>query len=240
METIFETYASNPASLYVPTGSSSKYQAIEGWNTLTGGIYEGEPQEAVVDGIKYFYSDGSGVAKVIAGDYSGLENVTIKGSVTINGSAYDVTEVSSSAFRDLQNLKALVIEDGIQTIGRSAFEQCHNLSSIQFPSTLKSIGISAFESCGQPDIVLNDGLETIGDRAFAWCGTKKVTLPSSLKSIGQGAFSSMNQAAMVISHIEEPFDIEQDVFAQNWYWNDGNKIITYKIFVSFQGQLLRA
>ena len=217
-----ELYTTIQGSLYVPEGTSAKYKALEGWNVF-GEILEGEPKEAVVDGIKYLYSDQGSVAKVAAGDYSDLETVTIPGSVEINGNVYAVTEIGGYAFNECSRIRTVTIADGVALIDSYAFQGCYNLSSVQFPSTLKTIGNNAFQSCGYGmDIILPEGLESVGEFAFNWNNSSKIVLPSTLKSIGNQAFFHPNNSAIVISHIVDPFEINTNTFAYDGYW-DGEK-----------------
>ena len=226
-DNVFYTGNDNHLTLYVPSGTKSAYESKAGWNNFTK-IYEGEPLEVNINGINYRYFDDSNEAIVIEGDYSNMESVTIPGSVPIYGTNYLVKEVGPAAFYYYNNIKTIVIEEGVEIINYAAFDQCTNITSIQFPSTLKTIGNNAFTSCnGGPDIILPEGLETIGNSAFHWSNSKRIVLPSSLKSIGTGAFMHINNSASVTSYIQEPFAIEKNVFAYEDYWQDGVEVISY-------------
>ena len=219
-------YVPSSATLYVPTGTKSNYEAFEGWNMFAD-IVEGELKEVTIDGINYSYTEGKGTATVIGGDYSEYDNVTILGVISVNGMNYTVKEVGKSAFENCYSLKSVVFGEGIEIIADHAFDQCTSLSSIQFPSTLKTIGYEAFQSCnGGPDIILPEGLESIGGSAFHASYSNKIELPSTLKSIGNYAFTYLNSSATVISHIEEPFEIEKNVFSNGWYWDYDKEIVT--------------
>lgn len=224
---VFNTGNDNHLTLYVPSGTKSAYESKAGWNIFNK-IYEGEPLEVNVNGINYRYFDDSNEAIVIDGDYSNMESVTIPGSIPIYGTNYFVKEVGPAAFYYYNNIKTIVIEEGVEIINNAAFDQCTSITSIQFPSTLKTIGNSAFASCNQgPDIILPEGLESIGGGAFHWSNSKKIVLPSSLKSIGSGAFRHINNSASVTSYIQEPFAIDKNVFAYEDYWQDGVEVISY-------------
>lgn len=217
------TYIKSNATLYVPVGSKSSYDAIEGWNMFTE-ILEGDPKEAEINGLRYTYIESAKTAKVIAGNYTEMETVTIPGTVVIDGLAYSVKEICASAFYYCNRLMSVVIEDGIETIGKRAFDQCTRISSIQFPSTLKTIGDNAFQSCnGGPEIILPEGLEFVGDGAFHASYSQRVELPSTLKSIGQRAFTYLN--GVVVSRIKEPFVINKNTFASDWYWENGEEVV---------------
>lgn len=216
-------------NLFVPTGTKSEYETTSGWNVFGGGIHEGEPLEYTADdGLVYRYTTDGNEAKVVAGDYSEITSVTIPGSVTISGSVYAVKSVGSGAFANCQNLKTLVLEEGVETIEKKAFSSCWPLKTIQFPSTLKTISDEAFSNCSSgPDIVLPEGLESVGSNAFSWSNSNKVIIPSTLKTLGDYAFTHVNNSGYVVSRIKEPYEIGKHVFAYEWNWDNNEETITY-------------
>ena len=46
------------------------------------------------------------------------------------------------------DVKTIVIESGVTSIGNSAFAMCYNLESVSIPASVTSIGRQAFEMCG--------------------------------------------------------------------------------------------
>ena len=65
------------------------------------------------------------------------------------------------------NVKKIVIEKGVTSVGESAFENCSSLTSVIIPDSVISIGTSAFHSCNKltsitlPDSVTSiDGVES--------------------------------------------------------------------------------
>ena len=198
------TYTPSLATLYVPDGTKTAYEALEGWNMFAG-IIEGEAKEATVDGLTYLYLDGKGTATLIKGDYSDLSSVAIPGSVTIEGASYDVNEIAAGAFAQCSRLTSLVIEGGVKKIGANAFENCYNLSEINLP----------------------EGLEEIGENAFYWTNAQTVILPSTLKSIGERAFFHLSNNVVVKSRIKEPFAIALSTFAFDSYWENEHNVYTH-------------
>ena len=77
-------------------------------------------------------------------EYTG-EGCAVPIDVTIVRFHRSVVEVEKRAFRDCQQLREMVFNDGLQKIGVSAFLNCTSLSSIALPSTVTKIGISAFK-----------------------------------------------------------------------------------------------
>ena len=88
-----------------------------------------------------------------------------------------------SPFFDDQNIKSLLVSDGITTLGTFAFNYCNQLSSASLPNTLTKIGRNAFAALAT-DI----------------CGLKKITIPSKVKEIGSYAFSNTQITSLTIPH----------------------------------------
>jgi len=108
--------------------------------------------------------------------------------VGIEDIAYD----QPSAFQHCVELKELVLNNGLQTIGLRAFAHCKSLERIVLPSTVTEIRFGAFEYCRSlKEVVLNEGLETIGRMTFAYCSSlQSITLPSSVNEIEPYSFQS--------------------------------------------------
>ena len=69
-----------------------------------------------------------------------------------------------------------------------------------------------------PDVVNGYTVKAIGSNAFQNCSTlKSVTIPNTVASIGDGAFAGCSGLASVISKIENPFAINENVFPQEAY-----------------------
>jgi uncharacterized protein (UPF0248 family) len=67
-------------------------------------------------------------------------------------------------------ITALVIPDGVTTIGNYAFFRCTSLTSLTIPNSVTSIGSSAFYSCsGLTFVVIPESVTSIGEDAFYYC-----------------------------------------------------------------------
>lgn len=89
----------------------------------------------------------------------------------------------------IDNIKKVVINDGVTTIGDSAFFNCHNLISVTIPDSVTTIGDSAFQYCySLSDISLNDKLTKIGGQAFVCTNITEITIPSGVDAIGYSVF----------------------------------------------------
>lgn len=74
--------------------------------------------------------------------------LTIPSKVTYNGTEYAVTAVADVAFRFCNQLKEVVVGEGVQTIGNFAFVGCSGLESVSLPSTVTALGSGAFAGLG--------------------------------------------------------------------------------------------
>ena len=89
----------------------------------------------------------------------------------------------------LTDIKKVVVQEGVTTIGSYAFANLSYVTSVTIPSSITSIGAHAFEKCRLGGAVtLPEGLTAIGDFAFSGSGMASLTLPESLRTIGGAAF----------------------------------------------------
>ena len=94
------------------------------------------------------------------------EELTIP--ATYNGIA--VTHIGEKAFFNQQNLKKMIISEGVSVIGNDAFKRCYSLNSIELPSTITEIGEDAFYKCDKLSrIFIPIACVKIGRDAFFDC-----------------------------------------------------------------------
>ncbi|MCM1363989.1 MAG: leucine-rich repeat domain-containing protein [Faecalibacterium sp.] len=95
-----------------------------------------------------------------------------------------------SPFRGDNNIKSVIIGDGITRIGSRTFSSCSNLSSVEIPDSVTSIGEWAFSGCKSlTSISIPDSVVTIEAYGFNECtGLKHAILPSRIKSISSDMF----------------------------------------------------
>ena len=116
-----------------------------------------QTDRVVVDGVVYtFQSFGSSGDYAVTGiDYETLPYdgvITIKDGLILEDfpgvfRPYPVTRILDNAFIDVDVLKGVIFEDGIQSIGSHAFKGCSGITSLTLPTSLLRVGWGAF-ACG--------------------------------------------------------------------------------------------
>jgi len=125
-------------------------------------------------------------------EYTGTEGEgDVPKDVTIVRFHPSVTEVGDYAFYQCEQLKEVVLNEGLQNIGDSSFWMCRSLKSITFPSTIAKVSSHAFCWCsGLETVLLNEGLQTIGKNdAFSGCSSlERIAIPSTVDEIDAFTF----------------------------------------------------
>lgn len=128
----------------------------------------------------------------------------IPASITFEDKTYSVKMIDIRALKDVTEVQSIVIDEGIENIGKYAFECCTNLKSISIPSSVKSIGEGLFGSCYNLTSVVVDAnnenfdsredsnaiIDSDNDELIVACSSTKI--PITVKSIGDFAFYHCN------------------------------------------------
>ena len=115
------------------------------------------------------------------------------GTLTISGTGnmknYDASRVPW--YDKKKEIKSIIINDGVNSIGDYAFESCTNLTSITIPEGVTSIGNYAFGLCTSlTSVTLPNSVTSIGDLAFVTClRLKSINIPNKVTSIGNYTFT---------------------------------------------------
>ena len=120
---------------------------------------------------------------------------TVKGVMTISGSGKmaDYNVIGQPWVGQKDNIKHLVVENGVTSIGNNAFMYCTNLIDADMSKALSLRSIStSFWGCSElNNVKLNEGLKEIGGSAFSKCTSlKSIHIPSTVTAIGSWCFQS--------------------------------------------------
>ena len=140
------------------------------------------------------------------------------GTLTISGTGamknYNSDDNRSPVFKNL-NVKKIVIEDGVTSIGEKAFSACKSLTSITIPDSVTSIGKGAFSYTGLKSITIPDSVTSIGNSTFFNCKSlTSITIPDSVTSIGYEAFSYTGLKSITIP--DSVTSIGESAFSGCW------------------------
>jgi hypothetical protein len=147
------------------------------------------------------------------GDVDESQNVTwmlTGNTLTISGTGAmaDYAEASGQPWTAMHSdINAIVIEDGVTSIGNYAFSLCEYVTSgVSIPASVTSIGNYSFNYCSMTSLTIpsNSSLETIGSFAFNCAGFGSVTIPASVTSIGNNAFDG-SAALTTVTLNSNPF-----------------------------------
>lgn len=111
------------------------------------------------------------------------------------GGIDQITTVPWGKYAD--ELRQLIIEDGITYIDSYAFYNCNGFTGdLIIPNSVTEIGKWAFWKCNgfTGNLIISNRVTTIGEHAFSGCSgfTGNLTIPNSVTTIGEYAFSGCN------------------------------------------------
>lgn len=134
--------------------------------------------------------------------------LTRAGTLTISGKGAmpDFGSVEDQPWSDNSSqIRKVVIEDGITSIGSCAFCNCGVLSA-EISSSVTTIGNSAFRGSSIISVTIPANVKIIGDNAFGVCrNLSSVTVSEGVETIGQNAF----KACTSLTSIALPSSIEE-------------------------------
>ena len=145
------------------------------------------PAAALADTAATSGKCGDNVTWVFSND--GTLTISGKGKMWDYGTTHGYAPWTIWSSRTISdNLKRIVIEGGVESIGDEAFPGLDYVESVEIANTVTSIGAGAFSDTKISSINLPNGVTTIGQYAFKSTSLKTITLPDSVTSVGYGAF----------------------------------------------------
>ena len=122
-----------------------------------------------------------------------------EGTLTISGT--DMPDYYNATPWDSQqnNIKNVVIENGVTNIGACAFTYCSGISSITIPNSVTSIGEMAFGECSKlTSIIIPNSVTSIGACAFWACSSlTSITIPNSVTIIEEFTFEACSSLTSI-------------------------------------------
>lgn len=93
-----------------------------------------------------------------------------------------------------KQIKKVIIEEGITSVGQNAFANCTILTEVSLPSSLRRLEQFAFGNCfALSEIILPEGLQYIGDSVFNSChALKALHIPASVTEMHTRIFLTCN------------------------------------------------
>lgn len=144
--------------------------------------------------------------------------LTIPAKVIHGGVEYRVYNVGN--FNDCPGAETIIVEEGIENIGRQAFAGCKSLERIMLPASLLNIGSGIFAGCNSLNSIVIEksnaqyvspkGSNAVVDRTASVlvAGCNSTVIPHDVKTIGRGAFYGCTGLTELV--IPEVVEVIQD------------------------------
>ena len=111
------------------------------------------------------------------------------------------------------NIKRVIIEEGVLSIGSYSFCQCKNLYTISMPNSLIGVYEGNLDQCAISELVIPDSVETIGMNVFASCySLKSITIGSNVNYIDSMSFTNLTSLQSIYLKPTTPPVLRADVF----------------------------
>lgn len=125
-----------------------------------------------------------------------------------------VTSIGNNAFTELPNVKKITLPEGITSV-MGAFVGCTALEEVNIPKSVTKIEYSAFQNCvSLAEITIHDGVTLIQRNAFLGCNSlSEIYISKSVEVIDPEAFDS---------NFVENVEVDKN---NPYYYSDGNCII---------------
>ena len=114
--------------------------------------------------------------------------------ISAQGAMQDYSAAAQTPwFKDRADIRKIVVQKGVTTIGDYAFYGCENVTSVTLPDTVIQIGKLAFYGCKDlRTLTVPDSVLTVEDYAFAKAGLQTIVFRGSAPVLGAGIFAGLN------------------------------------------------
>ena len=145
------------------------------------------------DGTLMIAGNGE-MSDVVSSPWENYKN-DVKQVIILEG----ITHIKCDAFWAYEQLEKVYIPETVTSIGDEAFFSCQKLKEISLPISLKIISNGAFCGCKSLEsIVIPEGISKVESTTFADCANlKRVSIPESVTRICSFAFSNCNSLKII-------------------------------------------
>lgn len=166
---------------------------FEGWYTETaGGTRVSRSTAYTAKGNTTLYAQWTPVAADAEKGWSLQDGTLI---ITAQGAMQDYGSAAQTPwFKDRGDIRRIVVQKGVTTIGDYAFYGCKNVTSVTLPDTVTQIGKLAFYGCENlSTLTVPDSVLVVEDYAFAnAAGLKSIVFRGNAPVMGAGIFAGLN------------------------------------------------
>jgi len=209
-QNVFSDTDCTKINLYVPQGTRDDYLAANVWKNFAH-IVETTPQPTASgtcgENLTWAYYDVDKelvISGIGAMDHYSVNTPAPWHSYNIKNVIIEegVTSIGNFAFRSCSGLTSITIPNSVTSIGNSAFIGCSGLTSVTIPNSVTSIGFSAFNGCRSlTSINIPNSLSRIEGYTFNWCDKlSSISIPNSVTNIGEMAFFCCKGLTSVTVH----------------------------------------
>lgn len=116
----------------------------------------------------------------------------------------------------INDIKTLIINEGMKAIGSYAFGSFYRLTSVSLPNSLTSIGKASFCNCSAlTTIEIPSNVTEIKQYAFTGSGLTSIYIPASVTAIGLSAFHNCSSLSSVTVRATTPPELGLFAFTKN-------------------------
>ena len=151
-----------------------------------------------VDGLRYSVNAETKEATLVANQYT-LSDVAVPSSITVDGTAYQVTALGPLCFKGCTDLVSVTLPSSVKKLGNLCFYNCTSLESITIPNSVTRMGLRCFSGCTSLEkITLSSALKRLEKETFYNCTSmESITIPDAVTMLGDGCFQGCTGLASV-------------------------------------------
>ncbi len=144
--------------------------ALAVWLTCALAASAADTYDFTSNNLQYVIT-GANTAKVVGHVLASPSgSYTIYGTVTNEGTTYQVTEIGKGAFQNCALITSITINENVVTIGENAFAGCSGMARVTIPNTVTTIGAYSFGNCTSlTEVVIPNSVTYVGGLVFNNC-----------------------------------------------------------------------